>query len=488
MKKYIISLLLFLSLGGSIWGQTTCLSEIDVSNRQIEKTPDKQVAVKIGFDLTQLDIKRQHSLVMIPILLSSDGVYEQTLPAVIVNGRVRDKVNSRMEALDKSSLYPEEATVVRRDNGITQVVDYETEVPFKRWMIGGELLIRGYVVGCAACGEGSEVADVGAILPAMEAPVYSFSFIAPQEEMIKYRSETRSARLQFRQNSSVIEPTYRENRSELDSVRTSISLVKDNSDLSITGIYVTGFASPEGSYVYNMNLSERRAKAFAEYMKDDLKGINPELYHVAWKGEDWEGLRVEVLKHPQLERISDVLAIIDHCGNDKDVCEEKLKALQPSDIYRRLLNEMYPMVRRNEYRIEYNVRHFNLEEGRQMINSHPELMSVSEIQKVADSYGKGSKQYLDCMLRGAKAYPKDVVMQNNVALALIEAECIADAILLLKQAPRDARLINLLGVAYAKSGNVRNAEKEFSQAATLGCTEARNNLRLLQAYTEYMME
>lgn len=98
---------------------------------------------------------------MIPILLSSDGVYEQTLPAVIVNGRVRDKVNSRMEALDKSSLYPEEATVVRRDNGITQVVDYETEVPFKRWMIGGELLIRGYVVGCAACGEGSEVADVG---------------------------------------------------------------------------------------------------------------------------------------------------------------------------------------------------------------------------------------------------------------------------------------------------------------------------------------
>ena len=41
MKKYIISLLLFLSLGGSIWGQTTYLSEIDVSNRQIEKTPDK---------------------------------------------------------------------------------------------------------------------------------------------------------------------------------------------------------------------------------------------------------------------------------------------------------------------------------------------------------------------------------------------------------------------------------------------------------------
>ena len=72
----------------------------------------------------------------------------------------------------------------------------------------------------------------------------------------------------------------------------------------------------------------------------------------------------------------------------------------PPEIYQRLLNEMYGPIRRNEYRVEYNVRHFSLEEGRQMIKTRPDLMSVSEIQQVADSYGKGSSEYVDCLMRG----------------------------------------------------------------------------------------
>ena len=61
-------------------------------------------------------------------------------------------------------------------------------------------------------------------------------------------------------------------------------------------------------------------------------------------------------KHPGLLKQDEVLAIIDGCDGNQDECENQLKALVPPTIYERLLNEMYVPLRRNEYRIEYNVR------------------------------------------------------------------------------------------------------------------------------------
>lgn len=488
MKKHIISLAILLASGVSVFGQnTTYLSEIRITDRQVVKTSDRQVNVKMEVSLDELDIKRQHSLRVVPVILSADGTQERELPPFVINGKVRDKVQQRMETLDGVSANPDAVVTVRRKNGSSQVLSYDASVPFQRWMIGGNIQLRGYVTGCALCDDGDETATTGDILPEMT-PEYYSPVMKPKEEIVKRRSETRSARVQFRQNSSNIRPDYKNNRVELDSVRQSILLVKDNNDLTITGIYVTGYASPEGSFDYNMTLSERRAKSFTEYIKEDLKGIDPSVYHVDWKGEDWAGLREEVQKHPKLLKIDEVLNIIDNCGDDKDACEEQIKGLVPPEIYQRLLNEMYGPIRRNEYRVEYNVRHFSQEEGRQMIKTRPDLMSVSEIQKVADSYGKGSPEYVDCLMRGAKAYPNDVTAVNNAALALMEADRTDEAIRLLDNAPQAGELLNLKGVAYSKLGDYEQAEKAFSAAQSKGYTPAGENLTQLKKYAEYMAE
>ena len=75
---------------------------------------------------------------------------------------------------------------------------------------------------------------------------------------MKVRAETRTARLQFRQDSYNILPGFKNNRAELDTVSNSIELVKKNTDVRIIGIYITGYASPEGSMAHNMALSERQ--------------------------------------------------------------------------------------------------------------------------------------------------------------------------------------------------------------------------------------
>lgn len=487
MKKYILSFVFVLAAGVPVWGQTSYLSEIKIVDREVVKTGDRQANVKMTLSLDGLDIKNQHSLCVVPVILSADGSQEQELPCVVINGKVRDKVLQRTEAFEHIDFNPGAVAKVRRKNGTAQSIEYDASVPFKRWMIGGNLQLRGYVTGCAQCNDGDETATTGDIFPPMT-PVYYSPFIQPKEETVKRRSETRSARLQFRQDSHRIDPRYKNNRAELDTVRNSIALVENNNDLTITGIYVIGYASPEGTFAYNMKLSERRAKAFTEYMKDDLKEVNPQVYHVDWKGEDWAGLREEVVKHPDLFKNEEVLDIIDNCGDDKDACEEQLKALVPPEIYQRLLNEMYPAVRRNEYRIEYNVRHFTVAEGREMIKIHPELMSVSEIQQVADSYGKGSPEYVDCLVRGAQAYPNDVTAVNNAALALMEANRTDEAIRLLDNAPAEGELLNMRGVVYIKAGELEKAVQAFSEAQAKGYSQAGENLSQLKEYMEYMAE
>lgn len=487
MKKYIISAALLFATATSLWAQMPYLGGMDITDRQVTKTADRKANVKMEINLNDLRMKTQHSLRVVPVLISKDGSQEQELPPFVINGKVRDRVQKRAYALNDVSYNSDALVVMRRNNGSEQTLTYETSVPFKRWMIGGNMELRGYVTGCADCDDGHETSATGDIFPEMT-PTFFNPFIEPKEETVKRRSETRAARLQFRQNSDKIRPSYKNNQEELDKVKESFQIVRDNKDLTITGIYVTGYASPEGTMAYNMDLSKRRAKAFTEYIKNDLKGIDRSLYHVDWKGEDWDELRRQVLKHPKLLKQDEVLNIIDNCGDDKDACEEELKRLVPPEIYQRLLNEMYGPVRRNEYRIEYNVRHFTLEEGKKMIQESPQLMSVSEIQKVADSYGKGSPEYVNSLVIGARTYPNDVTAVNNAALALIEAQRPAEAVEILEKAPKEGALLNMLGVAYTRCDKLEQAESAFEQAVEKGYDKAGDNLKALRAYMNYIAE
>ncbi len=489
MKKLFMTFVLWMGIALSVVAQDAYLNEIQWTDCRLTKTADRQALLQMTVCLDHLDLNRQHSLRVVPVLVSADGSTEQALPSLVVEGTVRRRVQRRQERLGNAAPQAEAVAVVSRSNGTPQTVDYAAAVPFRRWMVGSSLQLRASVVGCAGCAEGDyETAVPNArLLPPMELN-YRAPFLPPKEETVKRRSETRSARLQFRLDSYAIAPDFMGNRAELDSVHRSLAAVKDNPDLSVTGVYVTGYASPEGSYSYNLHLSERRAKSFAEYIRKDLQGIAPALVRVDWKGEDWEGVRDGVAKLSGLMKQQEVLNIIDRYTTDRDVCEEQLKALEPSGIYHRLLSEVYPDIRRNEYRIEYNVRHFTVDEGKQMLTTRPDLMSVSEIHQVADSYGKASPRYVDALLKGIEGHPEDVTLLNNVALALMEAGRTPEAVSLLQKAPREGCLLNLLGVAYARLGKDAQAEEAFRQAVAMEDASAADNLKQLQTYLEYMAE
>ena len=484
MKRHILLAGMLLA-GMSAFAQTGYMKDIEVSGREVQRVGD-EVRVTMNLDLSAVKMKQQHTTQLVPVLVSKDGTQEQVFPAIVVNGRIRNRAIRRQEALTGQPVYENVSTTVRRKNGEAQTVSYEATAPFARWMYDSRLEVREAVTGCAECGEGGEISTLDPLVLARFVPNYQVALQEPAPEPVKRRDEVRSARLQYRRASYKTEPGYGNNAKELADVQASLDAVKENHDLTITGIYITGYASPEGSVAYNMTLSERRAKAFTDYIKRQNSNIDASLWHVDWKGEDWEGLRREVEKHPGLLKQDEVLAIIDGCDGNQDECENQLKALVPPTIYERLLNEMYVPLRRNEYRIEYNVRNFSLEEAKQQVRTNPKLVSLNEMYQVAGSYGKGTAEYNEVMEIAARTYPDNPIALSNAAVTKISQKDAAGAIALLEGKRLDATAKNTLAVAYAETGAYDKAKSLFEEAVREGNADAKGNLEQLVKVMEQL--
>lgn len=456
------------------------LSSIEIRQGGVVKQ-GRTVSLQMAVDLSKTKINTQHTVALTPVLVSADDSREVAFPPIVIDGGTRHKVYlraQRLESVDLPPYHDDEAQVIIRRKGKEQGYDYTASVPYERWMLDGRVEIREEVHGCTNCGEGKSERQLWTGVLPPYVPEYRLDSIAPAPEPVKMRAENRTARLQFRQDSYNILPEYKDNRAELDTVSNSIMLVKNNADVKITGIYITGYASPEGSEAHNLKLSENRAKALADYIRRH-DAISSDLLHVDWKGEDWEGLVRVLGDYPNLLKRDSVYAIIERYPNERDFCELQLRKLVPPTIYHRLLTELYPVLRRNEYRIEYNVRNFDLEEAKRQIETRPNLLSLSEMYKVAGSYGKGSPEYDKVMAVAVRYFPTSPAALNENALSAIAREEYDAAIELLEKsetAAQTAELLNTLGVAYAKAGQYDKAEDAFRRAAEAGSETARHNL------------
>lgn len=469
MKKTILLAGWLLATCPAAFAQTHYLENLKLENQRVVKVGDN-VAVTVDLRLDDMELKRQQSVRLVPVLVSADGMKQQELAPVLIEGKVRSKVTDRRLALGE--MVEEEGTVrIKHQKGEEQTVAYQAEAPFAPWMVNGRLEVRGYITGCAQCSEGDEILTAGEVLPYRE-PVFALApAMQPAEEEVKRRAENKSARLEYRRDSYAVLPEYRTNRAELESVQRSFALLKENPNLTVTGIYITGYASPEGSMAYNEKLSQRRAQTFADYVQKHNKDLPKDLWHVSWKGEDWDGFVAQVEQAEDWPARAKVQEAIAQCNDNIDACEWKIRQQLSAGDYRYLIDELYAPLRRNDYRIEYTVRNFTPGEARQMLEVRPDLLSAAEMQRVADSYGRDTDGYRKALDTALRTYPDNVALRYNAALAAVDTGRYTEAITLLKDT-QDGASLNLLGVAHYKSGDKRQAEQAFRRAVQAGYAPA----------------
>jgi outer membrane protein OmpA-like peptidoglycan-associated protein len=184
------------------------------------------------------------------------------------------------------------------------------------------------------------------------APIQQPAITTSETESVKTRSASGKAYLDYVTGRAEILPYYKNNADELRKIDQTIAAILADSNATITGITITGYASPDGSAASNQALSERRAQSLRQHI-EQTHGLTNTLFAVNGAGEDWSTLEamIERSNLPDSARLLEVIRF----GGDADAIESKLKATGGGQIYRRLTTDFYPQLRRSDYTIYYTV-------------------------------------------------------------------------------------------------------------------------------------
>ena len=481
MKRFILILYVTLFSVASLSAQQLFYAEEgEIQNLEVSRE-NGVVEVTMDIDISNISVGSDETIIITPIV--TDGDHQVTMPSVELMGRrayiyyMRDGEQSETENPFAAQRVAKRA---EKKAGVKQVIDYSASFEFEEWMRGSMVAIREGLCGCGKLrGENERYfADFG---HEIYVPEYVWSFVAPDPEPIKVRNESHTAYINFWVDKYEILENYRNNAVELAGIIESITKVDDDEDLTITSITIEGWASPEATEQHNKVLSDNRAKSLANYISKKT-GVKRSLIDAVGCGEDWEGLRALVDATPGLLYRDKVYDIIDS-DLTLDQKDWRLKQLNPSDIYTRLMNEMYPKLRRNDYKIIYEIRNFDLEEARRLIIEHPKKLSVDEMYKVAGSYERGSKEYNYALETAVRLYPEVVAAAVNAAnLALQEGDIDYALEILERSNQDDARIQAAEGYIYIHMQDYDKAREVLTKAADAGNEDALHNLAELERY------
>ena len=104
---------------------------------------------------------------------------------------------------------------------------------------------------------------------------------------------------------------------------------------------------------------------------------------------------------------------------DWDAREWKLKTLNGGTSYKVLLRDVYPALRHSDYRVNYNIRNFTVDEAKQIIQSDPSKLSLNEMFLVAETYETGSEPFNEVFEIAVRMYPEDAVSNLNAAISAV---------------------------------------------------------------------
>ncbi len=478
---HTILLILICTVSG-LQAQERYAGQVEVKNLSVQKQ-EALLNLSMNIDLGGLELGRQHFMVLTPVLQSLDGDYEQVLNPVVVAGKVRHKAMSRSLRLHGEPIFDgEPREIVRRQNGKEQSLPYSITMPRQEWMNRAALKLRQEVRGCAECDLGAdETLLIDRIIAEPYQPTYKLTYIVPEAEPIKARSDRHSASFNYRVGRHELVRNFQNNASELNRVDRVINEVKGNKDLDITEFTVTGHASPEGNYDSNRALSDRRANSFADYLSN-THGVSRDRFRVAGHGEDWDGLK-KAVEGSSLADKNEIIRIINNVPNP-DARDAELKRLSGGRTYRTLLDDFYPPLRRTDYTIAYTVRPFSVDEAKGVIRTNPKLLSLNEMFLVAQTYEPASDEFKEVFDIAARLYPDEPIAILNSAAADIEGGGNQTAIDRLNRIESDPRAWNNLGVAYVRLGDTAKAMDYFQRATARGDSDAEANLQELQKYLE----
>ena len=470
MKRTIFILAILLGIGNMLKTMAQSTRDItpgvSIENFNMNRE-GKYLTVEINLDLNKLNVDANRAVLLTPRLVN--GTDSLDLPSVGIYGRRRYYYYVRNGI---GSISGENETVYRAA-GKPDSVAYNNLAEYEDWMDGATLKFHRSDWGC--CHE--ILAEYEGIVGRhREAFFPELVFVQPKAEVMKSRSLSGSAYIDFPVDQTVIYPDYRRNTVEVGKIQATIDSVRNDKDITITSVWLKGFASPESPYKHNTDLAIGRTAALKKHIG--------QLYHFAdniiqtdYEPEDWAGLR-RYVEQSNIDHRTEILVMIDS-DMEPDAKEAKIKRTYPEE-YRFMLQNFYPALRHTDYRIDYNIRTFSeADEIRRIMAEQPQKLSLNEFYLVAGKYEPGTDEFTEVFNTAVRMFPNDEIANLNAANAAIRRDDFGTARRYLDKAGDSAEAVYARGALAVREGYIDTARRYLSKAKEMGLEKAALTLKEL---------
>lgn len=457
--KRILSILITLLIVIS-GASAQSIDGVKVENLQM-KRQGEYMAVRMNMDFTTLDMPSNRAVLFTPVIVNGKDSLE--LSSVGIYGRRRYYYYVRN---DKSII--SESGKNYRASERPENMEYNVMVPYSKWMDGSYLLLHRSDYGCC----NKVVDEQFSQMTSFKEKVFSpqFVYVRPATEMVKTRSLSGSAYIDFIVNRTNINPNYRNNKVEIAKIQATIDSVKSDADITLTSVSIKGFASPEGNYANNERLAKGRTESLKKHVQN-LYDFAPDFIKTSYEPEDWAGLKNYVIAS-DLENKDEIIKII---NSDLEPDKKELAIRTYGNDYLHLLTNCYPALRHSDYKVEYTIRNYkDVEEIKKVFAESPQKLSLEEFYILANEYGNGTRELNDIFETAVRMYPNDPVANLNAAISEMQNKDFASAEPHLRKAGNSPEATYARGLYAAFYKDYDKALKLLTSANKQGVVEAQD--------------
>ena len=440
------------------------------------------VYVELQIEMNQVQIAKRAFVLLTPVIQKDSLSLE--LPAVMINGKNRQKTYLRMVALGREPVGLGKVIDAGEKNASLRKHQFKTAVAYEPWMKEADFSVHEDQCDCGGPKVkmsfdlmAEKIQNMNSDKSNLELNLTA-SFKEPNPEPVKTRSETGVAYLDFPLGGIVLNPNYMKNAEELAKIGELVDKIKKYPEITINRINIVGYASPDGSEIINKTISNKRSASLKDYICNTYM-LDDKLFKVTGYGEDWTTFE-KLISASNVSYREDVLEIISNT-DDFDAREKKLMDLQGGVPYKDMLANFFPKLRRSKYEFQYTVIPFTIEEGKKQLEINPSLLSLNELFLIAKTYPVGSDEFNHIFDIAVNAYPDSEIANFNAAANALTSHQIEAAQKYLAQvATHDAAYYNNLGVLTAIQGKYLEAAEHFLKSVEQGNVEAVKNLAKIE--------
>lgn len=229
------------------------------------------------------------------------------------------------------------------------------------------------------------------------------------------------AQINFDKAKSTLRPNELKDE-DVKELQSWLAASETNPKISIKGINITGYASPEGEQGKNESLSSDRSEtgktATLKIGKDAKNSASQTVnFNLVGKGEDWDGFKAEMQKSTMNEDDKQLVLRVLEMYKDPVQREQEIRNMSKTFTY--LEKNILPQLRRAEINVVYDKTGYSDEELTALSKSNIDTLTVEEILFTA-TLTEDLNEKLRLYKEAERLFPNDHRTVNNVGVVLYE--------------------------------------------------------------------